>query len=445
MGGMGGAQAPMSDMEQKRRQYVAPQVRPTGPQQRIVEVRVEGNQAISADRIRQSLKTRKGFVFDKATVRTDVRRLTTTGLFRNVQPFFQPVDQGMIVTFQVQERPLIGYVRFTGNKAVGEKKLLKKAELKVGEPLNRYRLEEAKRRIEEHYVERGNTGTTVQIIEGLSVNDKGATFQVTEGVRQRVRAAKFVGNTVVGSDKLRTIVKTKPGILWVFKGKVNEDVIDADVERLTKWYRNLGFFKASISRELQFDKTNTWLTITFVIDEGPRYGVRQVIVKGNQQFTTESMMQNLTLKDGDVFDMRKMNSDVTTMRNAYGGEGYIYAEIKPQLNFFEEPGQLDIVYDISEGEQWIANRVIVNINGEHPHTRRNVILNRVSIAPGQTIDIREIQNSKRRLEASQLFETNPAQGAAPRIVVRPLNADGQSMAERDVTRNTRFRGQTPKY
>jgi outer membrane protein insertion porin family len=48
-----------------------------------------------------------------------------------------------------------------------------------------------------------------------------------------------------------------------------------------------------------------------------------------------------------------------------------------------------------------------------------VILERLSISPGQIVDIREIRNSERRLKASQLFIVNPAEGDPPRIVVVP--------------------------
>ena len=127
-GGFGGGPAPPSPREQKKKQYVAPQYRPTGPQRRVIDVRIDGGDAISADRIRQTLKTQPGGLFDKTTVRMDVSKLTSSGLFRDVQTFTEEQKDGVVVTFRVSERPLIGHIRFQGNKAVGEKKLQKKAE-----------------------------------------------------------------------------------------------------------------------------------------------------------------------------------------------------------------------------------------------------------------------------------------------------------------------------
>ena len=52
---------------------------------------------------------------------------------------------------------------------------------------------------------------------------------------------------------------------------------------------------------------------------------------------------------------------------------------KLTLAFLEEGGMLDLVYDIDEGDQYRVGRILVNIDGENPHTRRNVVINRLSL------------------------------------------------------------------
>jgi outer membrane protein insertion porin family len=77
------------------------------------------------------------------------------------------------------------------------------------------------------------------------------------------------------------------------------------------------------------------------------------------------------------------------------------------------------VYRVKEGDVFKVGEINVNIAGEFPHTRQTVVLNRLSLRPGDIIDTREIHNSERRLKASQLFNTDPQQGDPPRITVRP--------------------------
>ena len=83
---------------------------------------------------------------------------------------------------------------------------------------------------------------------------------------------------------------------------------------------------------------------------------------------------------------------------------------------------------VEEGQQFRVGEINVNIAGENPHTRRTVVLNRLSFRPGDVIDIREIRNSERRLQASQLFETNPAMGDPPKISLGTPSLDAANIA-----------------
>jgi outer membrane protein insertion porin family len=399
--------------------YQPPIIEPKKTGEPIVAVRITGNHEISEERIRQRLQTRVGRTFDNETVQADVRALSTAGWFQNVRTYKKDVPGGVEVTFEVFELPMIGYIRFVGNDKVWTRTLTKKCELKVGEALNQYRVEEARRRIEEMYHEKGFTEAKVEIQEGTAAKDKGVVFAIHEGKKKRVWKTRFVGNTVVSDARLKTQVKSKPGILHYFKGEVDLDEIDADVDRLTTYYRDLGYFNAQISRTLDYNDAETWLTVTFVINEGDRYRIRNVSVVGNKVFETDALAGNLQLKSGNFFDAKKMNIDLMKLRDAYGSQGYIHADIRAEPRFWEEPGQLDLVYDIAEGEQFRVGKVVVNIEGDNPHTRRNVVMNRISLAPGDIIDMREIQNSERRLRSSQLFLADPARGVVPTIAVKP--------------------------
>jgi outer membrane protein insertion porin family len=416
-GGGGGPPGPGGGNEPPK--YQAPVFERKERGEPVVAVKIVGNDVMDESKIRTHLQTRVGRDFDPEVVRADVRRLSTTGMFRNVRTYRREVSGGVEVTFEVFELPMIGHLRFVGNKGIKEKTLRKEAELKVGDPLQRFRVEEARRKLQELYQKKGYAEARVEIEEGIEPEDRGVVFSIYEGERQRIFQTRFVGNTIASDARLRTQIKSKPGIMWVFKGTVDRAEIDADLERLTAYYRGLGYFKARVGRELEFSESGKWLTVTYVIDEGPRYQIRQVSVVGNQTFTTESLMDRLELKSGDYFDARRMNRDLNSLRDTYGGEGYIHADVKADPRFLEEPGKIDLVYDVQEGDQYRVGKIIVNIEGDNPHTRRNVVINRLSLSPNDIIDIREIRASERRLRSSQLFLSDPARGVAPSIAIQP--------------------------
>ena len=162
--------------------------------------------------------------------------------------------QGVYVTFEVLERPMIDGVLFIGNKYVTDKRLLKESGLKQGEALNIYTVQEARRKVEEYYRSKGYTKTIVTIEEGDKPEDRRVVLRIDESPVERIWSVRFVGNdpSFVTDARLKTLIKSKPGFMkYLFRGKVDYSLIEEDREALEAYYRDLGYFKARISREIE--------------------------------------------------------------------------------------------------------------------------------------------------------------------------------------------------
>jgi outer membrane protein insertion porin family len=412
----------------------------------VADVQVIGNNATKDHEVFKHIQTRQDREFDSEQLQGDARRLLQTGLFRDVKTYTRATPGGVVVTFEVFERPRINYLKHLGNRlGPSEKKLKTEHGLKVGDPLTAFSTEEARRKTEELYHTSGFPNATVSILEGDKKEDQGVVFVINEGQLERIAKVEIVGNTIASEARLETQIESKPGFLWYFfRGKLDREKIDADVEKLTAYYRSLGFFRARVGRELEFDDTGKWVTLRFTIDEGPRYVVRNVTVEGNEKFASRPLLEFLELKSGKHFNQAQMNKDLNTIVDLYGSQGHVFADVQADPRFLDEPGTLDLVYRIKEGEVFRVGDINVNIGGEYPHTRQTVVLNRLSLRYGDLIDTREIRNSERRLKASQLFEVDPQQGDPPRVVVRPpdLSSVG-SIAEQPRPAST-IRGQSPE-
>ena len=421
--GMGGGPAGPTFQKEKKR-YQPKQFGPTGDARvDVAEVRLKGNRSISESRIRAKLKTRAGRPYDPTAVAADVHQLLKHGFCYDVRTYKEESPAGMIITFELFEQPVIEYVEFTGDKISPFKRrtLLKKSEVAVGQPLSRFRTEEAKRKILEYYKSRGNTFAQVEIQEGTKQGDRGMVFAIEEGPRQRIKWTSFDGNTIVSDARLRTQISSKPGYLWIIKGEVDRDAIDEDVVKLTSYYRSLGFFRATVEPKLKFDAQEKWLSLKFVIDEGPRYVIRDIRIEGNDVYDQNSLLATTELRQGDFFDLTLMQGDVRMLKDAYGANGYVLADVKATPRFFEEPGQLDLVYEVDEGKQFRVGDIKIRIDGDYPHTRQNVVLNRIDMREGDIINIRKIRESERRILGSQLFESGPL--TRPEITVEPRSQD----------------------
>ena len=160
-----------------------------------------------------------------------------------------------------------------------------------------------------------------------------------------------------------------------------------------------------------------------VIDHAP-----QTVVKNRNylQIVLDDAMEAFAT----IMAKTMQNSDVTfeevphefflkLMRDRYGSKGYVFADIKCEPRFGVEPGVIDLVYDIREGDQFRVGNIHVKITGDNPHTRRTVALNRSGLRPGDILDIREVRALERRIKQSQLFLDQPQTGVTPRVAIRP--------------------------
>ena len=402
-------------------------------EENVVEVRVDGNRTVATHKIMGQIHTRAGRPYNVQNVQDDVRALTRMGLFVTVEPHIQHVQSGVVVIFRVTERPLLKDVVFIGNDVYQTKALKREAEVKAGDAADPFAVEQGRHRIEEFYKKHGYAKVRVTVVEGSKPGDLRVVYVVDEGPRQKVAWISFVGNTFVSAARLRKMVDSHPPYFYLFSGEYDPKQVDEDVNKLTAYYRGFGYFHAIIGREVQPSENQEWVTITFVVNEGPRYSIRDISFLGNRKFENARLADKLKLLSGQFFDQNQQNLDLLKLRDEYGGEGYVFAKVEADNRFLEEPGKLDIVYTIEEGDRYRVGRFNIEIKGENPHTMITVVLNRLSIKPGDIADTREIRNSERRLKAAQLFKVEPQKGVEPKIAYSPPDTDNTAIAGRRQT------------
>jgi outer membrane protein insertion porin family len=52
---------------------------------------------------------------------------------------------------------------------------------------------------------------------------------------------------------------------------------------------------------MEFTDDDRWLNLTFVIDEGPRFKIRDILFEGNELFGDEQLEPLLNFKNGRLF------------------------------------------------------------------------------------------------------------------------------------------------
>jgi len=388
----------------------------------VADVTISGNSSISTDRVFQKLQTRKDRFYEFETVMADIRRLNE--MFETVTYELKERPDGIAVHFKVRERPTISKVYYHGNRAINDRDLAGRSGVNAGDPLNEFSIESARRRLLDYYHDEGFNQAVVSTVRGVGDDPNAVLFRINEGHKERIKAIHIQGSTVVSEARLCKVINSRgptAGVLRYLNNAANLTKIDQDVKVLEAYYHNLGFLTATVGRRISYDKTGKWMTVTFVVNEGVRYRVNDIKIIGNQFIETQSLMDNLTLKQGDMFNGTLMRKDVAEIMYGYGSFGFIYAEVRPQTVMRDEDDLVDLVYNIVEGDRWKIRNININIDGD-PHLMKDTtLLNQIDLVEGEYINRRTLELNRRRIERLSLLEVNPAVAEPPDIRVIPLD------------------------
>jgi outer membrane protein insertion porin family len=422
----------------------------------VLDVQIIGNTQIGAKEIVKIIKTRNGRPFSEAVLEEDKRALMQKGWFIDVKPKVEITPSGYIVTFQFIERPILHYVRFNGNKAHTRKILLEEINLKPGDALDPVAIYQAKERLEQFYRDSGYFKVYIEVVRGDQIGDRGAIFQISEGPKQRILGTEFEGNRIASSARLKTLIHSKAGWLFWINSEFTPKQLDEDVETLTSYYRKLGFFYAKIDRKFVetsgytgWGQPRNWVNVKFIIDEGPRCRIRDVRFIGNHVFSNEELLKTMKLPGEKYFNQDMLETDMKRLKDKYGDQGYVFTAAEPDPRIDED--YVDLVIKVKEGPRGYLNTVHVEIvgnDGADPYTKWYPVLLRSSLRPGDIIRLNEINNSRRRLMASQIFNSNPTQGAIPEFLFdfpeeALKEAENIENEEYLAHENSRIRGQAP--
>lgn len=396
--------------------------------QPLADVKVEGNSTIPEIAILHEIKSKPGRPVQPDLIREDQASLLAKNWFFRVTTSFRVTDAGPVLVFHVVEKPILtSDAQFIGNDKIKTEVLLNLTGLRKGVAYDVSANKEAALRIQDHYREKGYYFAEVQLTKGDQPDQREVVFEIREGKKNRIHRVHFDGNRDISSAVLKTKLATKtvigiPGTLLVIGGSYNPETIRNDADALVRYYHALGYFDAEVTAEEEFRKDKAEVHVHFHIKEGQRFKVRNIEIQGNQVLTAEQLRQKPELGETDYYNERLLKKDVQAMRDKYDDLGRLFAKVEPVPRFLEEPGWVDLVYEIDEDIPRRYGNININILGDHPHSTETLVRNQINrwIKPGELARMREIQGAQATLRGSQYWDK---QQAPPLVNVAPVGGE----------------------
>ncbi len=392
----------------------------------VSSVQIKGLKLVETQEIRNNLRISAGQPFDAKVVKSDVSTLYRLGRFEVVTADATLLADGSVeVTYTLSEQDIVRDIQFVGNKIASDQELRKAVPLTVGAPRDDFLLEQSVFRIKELYRSRGNFLVEVNVDESKLGEDGILIFRIVEGPRVRIREIEFVGNQAYDADQLGAQIKTKPWIFLFRKGELDDDLLVEDVSTLDRFYKDRGYVDVRVDKRVELAQEQREAKVVFVISEGRQYRLRDIVVErmggGAPEVMTREQLANLAvIQRGDPFQRNLIDKTNKAIEQAYQVMGFIDARVTDNYVRVGEQPEVDLLLSVREGSSYVTG--LVGIQGNFV-TRDKVIRRLVRMQPGRPIDGREVENTKKRLEGTQLFRE-------PRVTPQP--ADAQDPTTRDI-------------
>ncbi|NWG24140.1 MAG: outer membrane protein assembly factor BamA, partial [Pseudorhodoplanes sp.] len=382
----------------------------------ILRVEIRGLETISEGFVRRIIRTRAGQPYLEQQVAEDVRELLRARKFLAVFASPPAIEDGQVViVFNVQEKPVIRTVELEGNKNFSNDDLFKELGFAAGSVLDRFQIDQGRDALLRKYREAGYYYVQVDLDETALSSEARVVYKIIEGPRVRVRRIEFEGARAFPRLQLRLKVRT-PTSLWIFRtGAFDEEQAERDAAELQSFYRGEGFLDARVGYRLDFtDVERTDLTLVFVIEEGPRYVIKDIPVSGNAIFDTPQILATISLKPGEFMREEALKQDVKKLEDLYGEIGFVDTRVLTNYAFLEdEPGVVVLELEFVEGPRSRFGRITVRGN---THTKDEVVRRELRFYPDEDYNTVKARAAERRV-----FET----GLFKRATVTPLeDVDG---------------------
>ncbi|HHO47590.1 MAG TPA: outer membrane protein assembly factor BamA [Desulfobacteraceae bacterium] len=370
----------------------------------ISSIAPAGNVRIDSGAILRKITTRPGDLYDPAQLREDLKAVFSMGYFDNVEIIANDTDKGKEIIFQVKEKPVIKRVLIGGTDAISEQDVRDAATIAPNTILNPTRLNEAVQRINDLYKSKGfyNTQTTVSI-SYPSEDSAEVQFTIDEGKKVFIGKILFEGNKSFSNRELQKVIETstRGWLSWITDtGVLKMDMLQQDTAKIGAFYSNNGFLEAKVG-EPTVEQVGDELVITFHIEEGPRFRVGTVDIRGDLIESKEELIARLKIRDEEYLNRQVLRNDNLMLTDLYAEHGYAFAEARPKVERAPDSNRVDIVLDIDHGPLVYFNRVEIRGN---TRTRDNVIRRDLEVAEGGVFNSRAVRESTENLNRLGFFE-----------------------------------------
>ncbi|MEJ2520382.1 MAG: outer membrane protein assembly factor BamA [Desulfuromonadales bacterium] len=373
----------------------------------LADILIEGNQRVQTTEIMNALRIKPGQAVTAAEIDAAIGDIYQLQRFSDVTAEISTADDGAsILTFRVQERPLVRNIRFEGNDEIDEDKLREVITFRVPDLYDPLAVAQSVERVKDVYTQEGYYAA--QVTADSHVNDKNetlVTFRIKEGELVRIKDIRFDGNSVIDDDDLQDAMQTREK--WMFswltgRGNYDPNLLRQDLDRIADLYYNKGYVRVRVQEPvISLVDNERHMLVLINIDEGEQYTLGAVDAQGDLVQSKREILSLLALQPGEIFSRAELRAGVDRVTDLYADAGYAYVNVTPLTRTDDQNRTVSVMLDIEQGPQVSVERI--NITG-NTKTRDKVIRREMRLIEGDLFSASKLRRSKVRINNLGYFE-----------------------------------------
>lgn len=372
----------------------------------VGEIAVDGNINVKPRVIRRVVQARKGKLYSKDDINTDIQAILGLGSFEAVSVDIDDIPgkpvrrkfsgitsstSAVKITYIVTEKPQIKKIIFEGRKKLSKSSILDAMSLETQDYLDETKLMEDTIKIIARYHKKGFIDADVKAETEIDheVNTCIIRFIIYEGKKARVAYVALIGANAFRLKKLVKKMKNKPKKIFA-----RQDLVE-DRAKLDAFYKNRGYQDFAVKKStIIFNDDKSKVYITIWVDEGPRYRFGRTSFSGNTVYNDAELLETLEYRKGKIYNQEKFDYTVMGIQEKYANEGYLRAMIKPEKTYNTATKELDVRFDITENTQVYVDHVDVEGNRA---TKRYVFKREIVLKEGDVFSAFKIRKSQEKI------------------------------------------------